>query len=227
MSWVWLREGAAGADAGAAVACRRFGRGGGPGFLGGRVGFRTSWRRRRGRRNRRQHLVVVCDRGRELLDQHAELVDLADHALHAVGAGRIGRHHLALDGREAAAELGDLAGEVGGTAGEVGDLAADIGAIAQPHRHRIVEDEEGQRGQRHQRGLVAADAGPGIEHEAEGSGDQHHADGDEDGGNTDHRSPIALTSGTPPSGKTRNASGNGMRSPKGRGNLSTIVDSWG
>ncbi len=104
------------------------------------------WRRGGGGWTFRQHLVVACDRGRELLDQHAELVDLADHALHAVGAGGIRRHHLALDRGQPAAELGDLAGEVGGAAGEVGDLAADVGAVAQPHRDGVVEDQEGQRG---------------------------------------------------------------------------------
>src|ERR1700752_2309032 len=98
INWFWLREGAdgaaaeaAGADSGAtdggfaardgadSASCRPGGAGG-----GGRDG------------------------GGELLDQHAELVDLADHALHAVGAGRIGRHHLALDGRKPAAELRHL-----------------------------------------------------------------------------------------------------------------------
>ena len=59
---------------------------------------------------------MAGDGDRELLDQPAEFVDLADHGLDAVGAGRIGRHHPALDGGEPAAEFGDLAGEVGGAA---------------------------------------------------------------------------------------------------------------
>ena len=96
---------------------------------------------------------MAGDRDRELLDQHAEFVDLADHGLDAVGAGRIGRHHPALDGGEPAAEFGDLAGEVGGAARQIRDLAADVGAVAQPHRHGVVEDQEGQRGQRHDRGF--------------------------------------------------------------------------
>ena len=96
---------------------------------------------------------MAGDGDRELLDQHAEFVDLADHGLDAVGAGGIRRHHPALDGGEPAAEFGDLAGEVGGAARQVRDLAADVGAVAQPHRNRVVEDQEGQRGQRHDRGF--------------------------------------------------------------------------
>ena len=96
---------------------------------------------------------MTCDRDGQLLDQHAEFVDLADHGLDAVGACGVRRHHPAFDGGEPAAEFGDLAGEVGGAAGQIGDLAADIGAVAQPHRHGVVEDQEGQRGQRHDRGF--------------------------------------------------------------------------
>ena len=87
----------------------------------------------------------------DLARQVAEFADLADDALDTIGAGGVGGDHATFDRRKPAAELRDLTGEVGGAAGEVGDLAADIGAVAQPHRHGIVEDEEGQRGQRHQR----------------------------------------------------------------------------
>jgi hypothetical protein len=83
---------------------------------------------------------MVCDRGGELLDQHAQLVDLADHPLDAVCAGGIGRHHAALDGGEPAPEFGHLTREVGGAARQIGDLAADIGAVAQPHRYGVVQD---------------------------------------------------------------------------------------
>ena len=62
----------------------------------------------------------------------------------------------ALDRGEPAAEFGDLAGEVGGAARQIGDLAADVAAVAQPHRDRVVEDQEGQRGQRHDRGFRSA-----------------------------------------------------------------------
>ena len=101
-------------------------------------------------------------------------------------AGRIGRHHAALDGGEPASEFGDLAREVGGAARQIGDLAADVGAVAQPHRHGVVEDQEGQRGQRHDGGFRAADAGQRIQHQAERRCDQHHADGDENRRYADH-----------------------------------------
>ena len=129
---------------------------------------------------------MAGDGDRELFDQHAQFADLADHGLDAVGAGRIGRHHPALDGGEAAPEFGDLAREVGGAARQIRDLAADVGAVAQPHRHGVVEDQEGQRGERHDRGFRSADAGHGIQDQAEGGCDQHHADGDENRGNADH-----------------------------------------
>ena len=85
-----------------------------------------------------QHVVMVGDRGGQLLDQHAQLVDLADDRLDAVGAGGIGRCHPALDGGKPAPEFGDLTREVSGAARQIGDLAADIGAVAQPHRHRVI-----------------------------------------------------------------------------------------
>ena len=122
-----------------------------PGIFGGkrlplRFMIRFARRRRRGgQRARGQHVVMIGDRHRELLDQHTEFVDLAGHGLDAVGAGRICRGYPALDGGEAAAEFGDLAGEIGGAARQIRDLAADIGAVAQPHRYRVVEDQEGQR----------------------------------------------------------------------------------
>ena len=59
---------------------------------------------------------MARDRDGQLLDQHAEFVDLADHGLDAVGACGVRRHHPAFDGGEPAAEFGDLAGEVGGAA---------------------------------------------------------------------------------------------------------------
>ena len=158
------------------------------------------WQARRPRpqpRIRRQHVVVAGDGDRELLDQRSQLADFAGHGLDAVGAGGIRRHHLALDGGEAAAELGDLAGEVGGAARQVRDLAADVGAIAQPHRDGVVEDQEGQRGERHDRGFRSADAGHRIQDQAEGCCDQHHADGDENRGNADHVARKALKSSCP------------------------------
>ena len=96
---------------------------------------------------------MACDRDGELLDQHAEFADLADHRLNAVGAGGIGRRQPALDRGEPAAEFGDLTREIGGAARQIHDLAADVGAVAQPHRHRVVEDQEGQRGERDDRGF--------------------------------------------------------------------------
>ena len=138
------------------------------------------------RRARRQHVVMAGNGNCELLDQHAEFTDLADHGLDAVGAGRIGRRHPALDGGKPAAEFGDLTREVGGAARQIRDLAADVGAVAQPHRHGVIEDQEGQRGQRHDRGFRSADAGDGIQDKAERRCDQHHADGDENRGNADH-----------------------------------------
>ena len=105
---------------------------------------------------------MAGDGGCELLDQHAEFIDFADHCEDAVAPGRIRRHHPALDGREPAAELGDLAGEVGGAARQIRDLAADIGAVAQPHRHRVVEDQKGERGERHDRGFRSADPGDSM-----------------------------------------------------------------
>ena len=130
----------------------------------------------------------------QLLDQPAEFVDFAEHGLDAVGVGGACRHHPALDRGEPAAEFGDLAGQVGGAAGEVGDLAADVGAVAQPHRHGVVEDQEGQRGERHDRGVGAAEAGYRMQDEAEGRCNQHHADGDEDRRNANHVARYALRS---------------------------------
>src|ERR1044072_1876379 len=69
----------------------------------------------------------------------------------AVGAGPAARTRAGpagAGGGAPAAEFSDLAGEVGGAAGKIGDLAADVGAVAQPHRHGV-EDQEGQRGERH------------------------------------------------------------------------------
>src|SRR6266481_5841677 len=129
---------------------------------------------------------MVCDRDGELLDQHTQFVDLAGHGLNAVSSGGICRCYPALDGGEAAAEFGDLAREIGGAARQIRDLAADIGAVAQPHRYRVVEDQEGQRGQRHDRGFHSAETCQGIQDQAEGGCDQHHADGDENRGNADH-----------------------------------------
>ena len=148
---------------------------------------------------RGQHVVMVCDGDGELVDQHAQFVDLADHGLDAVGAGRICRHHPALDGGEAAPEFGDLTGEVRGAARQIRDLAADVGTIAQPHRHGVVEDQEGQRGERHDRGFRSADAGHRIQDQAEGGCDQHHADGDENRGNADHLAQTSPQSRCPPS----------------------------
>ncbi len=139
-----------------------------------------------GRDARGQHVVMAGDGDRELFDQHAEFVDFADHGLDAVGAGGIRRHHPALDGGEPAAEFRHLAGEIGGAARQIRDLAAGIGAIAQPHRYGVVEDQEGQRGQRHNRGFRPADAGHRIQHKAKGGCDQHHADGDENRRNANH-----------------------------------------
>ena len=151
----------------------------------------------------------------ELLDQHAEFVDLAEHGLDAVGACRVRRHHAALDGGEPAAEFGDLAGEVGGAAGQIGDLAADVGAVAQPHRHGVVEDQEGQRGQRHDRGFGAVEAGYRMQDEAEGGCDQHHADGDENRRNANHVARYALRSELYSPGKTRKFQArSGLRFPQ-------------
>ncbi len=150
---------------------------------------------------------MAGDGDRELLDQHAEFVDLADHGLDAVAAGGIRRHHAALDGREPAAEFGDLAGEVGGAAGQVRDLAADVGAVAQPHRNRVVEDQEGQRRQRHDRGFGSADAGDRMQDQAKRGCDQHHADGDKNRRNANHVARYAFRSELPPPGKTRKSSG--------------------
>jgi hypothetical protein len=98
----------------------------------------------------------------KLLDQAAELVDLADHRLDPVRIGGIGGRHASLDRGEPAAEFGDLTGEIGSAARQVGDLAADVAAVAQAHRDPVVEDQEGQRGQRYDRGLRSADAGDRI-----------------------------------------------------------------
>ena len=176
---------------------------------------------------RGQHILMARHRDRELLDQHAEFVDLADHGLDAVGAGRIRRHHPALDRGEPAAEFGDLAGEVGGAARQIGDLAADVGAVAQPHRHGVVEDQEGQRGQRHDRGFRAADAGHRIQDEAERGCDQHHADGDENRRNANHVARYALKSELSHPGKHGEFQARSVsRSPK-RCDLSINVDSQG
>src|ERR1700687_179863 len=87
--------------------------------------------------------------------------------------------------RSAPAELAD-ATRPSTAAGGRPDLAADVGAVAQPHRYRVVEDQEGQRGQRHDRGFHSAEACHGVQDQAEGGSDQHHADGDENRGNADH-----------------------------------------
>ena len=145
-------------------------------------------------RGRGQQIVVTGDRDGQLLDQHAQFVDLAHHGLDAVGACGVRRHHPAFDGSEPAAEFGDLAGEVGRAAGQVGDLAADIGAVAQPHRHGVVEDQEGQRGQRHDRGFGTVEARHRMQHESEGCCEQHHADGDENRRNANHVARYALRS---------------------------------
>ena len=163
----------------------------------------------------------------ELLDQHAEFVDLADHGLDTVAAGGIRRHHPALDGGEAPAELGNLAGEVGGAAGQIRDLAADVGAVAQPHRYGVVEDQEGERGERHDRGFRAADAGHRMQDQAKGCRDQHHADGDENRRNANHVARYAFRSELQPPGKSPKSSGTAvLRSPK-RCNLSIDIDSLG
>jgi hypothetical protein len=79
-----------------------------------------------------------------------------------------------------------LAGKVGGAARQVGDLAADVGAIAQPHRHGVVEDQKGQRGERYDRGFRAADANHRMQDQAKRCRDQHHADGDKNRRNANH-----------------------------------------
>src|SRR6266851_9236936 len=140
---------------------------------------------------------MTGDGDREFLDQHAEFIDLADDRLDAVGACGICRHHPALDGSEPAPELGDLTREVSGAARQIRDLAADVGAVAQPHRHRIVENQEGQRGERHDRGFGSADARYRIQDQTERRCDQHHADGDENCGNADHVARKALKSPGP------------------------------
>ncbi len=165
---------------------------------------------------------MACDGHRELLDQHAEFVDFPDHGLNAVGAGGICRGQPALDGGEAAPEFGDLTREVGGAARQIRDLAADVGAIAKAHRHRVVEDQEGQRGERHDRGFHSADAGHRIQDQAERGRDQDHADGDENRGNADHGARNALKS-SGPLAPERFAQAR-QRFPK-RCNLSINVDS--
>ena len=149
-----------------------------------------------------QQILMGRHGGGELPDQSAQFVDLADDRLDAVGVGRIGRGDAALDGGKPAAELGHLASEVGGAPRQVGDLAADVAAVAHPHRHRVVEDQEGQRGQRHDGRFRSSDAGDRIEHEPERGRDQDHANGDEDRRNANHaaRSPQELTASP---GKTR------------------------
>jgi hypothetical protein len=160
-----------------------------------------------------------------LLDQHAQFVDLAYHGLDAVGACGVRRYHPAFDGGEPAAEFGDLTGEIGGAAGQIGNLAADIGAVAQPHRHGVVEDQEGQRGQRHDRGFRTAEARHRMQHEAEGRCHEHHADGDENRRNANHVARYALRSELPSPGKARKFQAwSGLRSPE-RCNLSINVDS--
>src|SRR6266540_2517526 len=86
---------------------------------------------------------------------------------------------------------------------EFGDLAADIGAVAQPHRHGVVENQEGQHGERHDRGFGAAEAGHRMQDEAEGGCNQHHADGDENRRNANHVARYALRSELCSPGKTR------------------------
>ena len=208
----WLRAGASAAAAGAGAAtgaglataapqaaaesmAARFAA---PGHALCRDRGRRRWR---GRRARGQQILMAGDGGRELLDQHAEFVDLADHGLDAVAAGGIRRHHPALDGGEPAAEFGDLAGEVGGAARQIGDLAADVGAVAQPHRNRVVEDQEGQRRQRHDRGFRSADAGDRMQDQAKRGCDQHHADGDKNRRNANHVARYAFRSELPHPGK--------------------------
>ena len=133
-----------------------------------------------------QHVVMARDRDGKLPDQHAKFADLADDGLNAVAARRLSRRHPTLDGGQPASEFGDLAREVSGAARQIGDLAAHIGTVAQPHRNRVVENEEGQRGERHDRRLGAADPGHRKQDQAERCGDQHHADGDENRGNANH-----------------------------------------
>src|SRR5229473_3716200 len=135
---------------------------------------------------------MAGDGGCELFDQHAQFVDLAGHGLDAVRACGICRHHAALDGGQPAPEFGDLAREVGGAARQIRDLAPDVGAIAQPHRDRVVEDQEGQRGERDDRRFRSADTGHRIPDQAERRCDQHHADSDENRGNADHVARNAL-----------------------------------
>ena len=129
-----------------------------------------------------------------MFDQRAEFVDFADHGLNAVCSGGIGRHHPALDRGEPAAEFGDLTRQIGGAARQIRDLAADVSAVAQPHRHGVIENQEGQCGQGDDRGFRAADTCDGIQHQTERCCDQHHANGDENRGNADHVARNALKS---------------------------------
>ena len=178
----------------------------------------------RGRHARGQQILMARHRDGQLLDQPAELVDLAEDGLDAVGACRVRRHHPALDRGEPAAEFGDLAGEVGGAAGKIGDLAADVGAVAQPHRHGVVEDQEGQRGERHDRGFGAAEAGHRMQDEAEGGCNQHHADGDENRRNANHVARYALRSELYSPGKTRKFQArSALRSPSGATLASMLI----
>jgi len=85
----------------------------------------------------------------------------------------------------------------------ISDLTADVGAVAQPHRHGVVEDQEGQRGECDDRGFGSVDTGHGIQDQTEGCCDQHHADGDENRGNADHLTQTSPRNRCPLSRNTR------------------------
>src|SRR4030095_2671387 len=141
-----------------------------------------------------------------------------------VGACRVRRHPPALDRGEPAAEFGNLAGEVGGAAGKIGDLAAECGPVAQPHRYGVVEDEEGQRGERHDRGFGAVEAGHRMQDEAEGGCNQHHADGDKNRRNANQVAAYALRCELYSPGKTRKFQArSASRSPSGATLASMLI----
>ena len=143
-----------------------------------------------------EQVIMSGNRYGQLPDQRTQLADFGGDSLHAVVAGAVDGGEAGLDGAHAAAELGDLPREIGGAAGQIRDLAADIGAVAQAHRHRIVEDQEGEGGKGDDGGFGDGEARQRIDHQAERRCDQHHADGDENRRNADHEACPAIAAGT-------------------------------
>jgi len=125
--------------------------------------------------------LVVGDRFSQLVDQRAELADLARQRLDRRLA--LGERPLQprFNHRKPSSHLGELPRQIRAAAGELAELGPDHRADVHPGRYGVVERQRREGGDRYDDGVRAGEAVGEINHRPGGSRDHRHADSDEEG----------------------------------------------